>query len=77
MMLLQLATSRRDFSQLSKVKLNLRKYSTSQMVLPRSTRIEKTLLILLTMRKITEYQQNVISLPHHTAKVRVTELVVQ
>ena len=77
MILLQLATSRRDFSQLSKVKLNLRKYSTSQMVLPRSTRIEKTLLILLTMRRITEYQQNGISLPHHTAKVRVTELVVQ
>ena len=77
MILLQLATSRRDFSQLSKVKLNLRKYSASQMVLPRSTRIEKTLLILLTMRRITEYQQNGISLPHHTAKVRVTELVVQ
>ena len=77
MILLQLATSRRDFSQLSKVKLNLRKYSTSQMVLPRSTRIEKTLLILLTMRRITEDQQNGISSPHHTAKVRVTELVVQ
>ena len=29
------------------------------------------------MRTITEYQQNGISLPHHTAKVRVTELVVQ
>ena len=42
MILLQLATSRRDFAQLSKVKLNLRKYSTSQMVLPRSTRIENT-----------------------------------
>ena len=77
MILLQLASSRRDFSQLSRVKLNLRKYSTSQMVLPRSTRAEKTLPILLTMRRITEYQQNGISLPHHMAKVRVTELVVQ
>ena len=38
---------------------------------------KKPLLILLTMRRITEYQKNGISSPHHTAKVRVTELVVQ
>ena len=79
MILLQLPTSRRDFSQLSKVKMNLKKYSTSQMVLPCSTRTKKNFANLAygTMRRITEYQQKGFSLPHHMAKVRVTELMVQ